>query len=190
MAANIAIIELNGAAPGTGTDKTSGTVRFKNADDATVDLNDPLVVPTSNTEYSFAKVLRLRDNGDLYTQISNVRAYTDGAGFDVGSPSTTVKVWATTDSVYTVPYVPTETNDPPLWSSDGATGSPQTTMVDLFTYTSGSPLDMDAYFAGPFTPGSPSEFIGDFFIAVAEVEVGAVQGLLTAETLTFAWDEI
>ena len=189
MAANIAIIELNGAAPGTGTDKTSGTVRFKNADDATVDLNNPLVVPSSDTEYSYAKILRLQDLGDLYTQISNIRCYTDGAGFQLGSP-TAAKVWATTDSVYTAPYVPTETNDPPLWSSDGAAGSPQVTMVDLFTYTSGSPLDMDAYFAGPFTPGSPAEYIGDFLVMVGEIEVGGTQGLLTAETLTFAWDEI
>lgn len=189
MAANITIMELNGAAPGTPTDKTSGTVRFKNADDATVDLNNPLVVPTSNTEYSFLKVLRLRDNGDLYTQISNIRAYTDGVGFQLGSP-TTAKAWAATDSVYTAPYAPTETNDPPQYSSDGAAGSPQTTMVDLFTYTSGSPLDMDAYFAGPFTPGSPSEFIGDFMYLCCEIEVGATQGLLTAETLTFSWDEI
>ena len=89
MAASISIIELNGAAPGTPTDKTSGTVRFKNADDATVDLNDPLVVPTSNREYSYVKALRLRDNGDAYTQISNIRAYTDGAGFDFGSPTMT-----------------------------------------------------------------------------------------------------
>ena len=186
MAANIAIIELNGATPGTGTDKTSGTVRFKNADDATVDLNNPLVVPTADTEYSFSKILRLRDNGDQYTQISNIRAYTDGAGF------AETKVWAATDSVYPAGgnYVPTQTIDPPHWSSDGAGGSPQTLMVDLFTYTSGAPLDMDAYFAGPFTPGSPSEFIGDFMALVAEVEVGNTQGLITAETLTFAWDEI
>lgn len=184
MAASISVIELNGAAPGTASDKTSGTVRFKKADNATVDLNDPMVVPTSDTEYSYAKILRLRDNGDDYTQISNLRCYTDGGAFSGA------KAWAATDSVYTAPYIPTVTNDPPLWSTDGAAGSPQTTMVDLFSYTSGSPLDMDAFDAGPFTPGSPAEFIGDFLVLVAEVEIGASQGVVTAETLTFAFDEI
>ena len=185
MAADIAIIELNGASA-TPTDKTSGTVRFKKADDATVDLNDPLVVPSSNTEYSYLKVLRLRDNGDAYTQISNIRAYTDGSAvWQAG-----VKAWAATDGVYTQPYIPTVTNDPPQYSSDGAAGSPQTTMVDLFSYTSGAPLDMDAFDAGPFTPGSPAEFIGDFMYMAMEVEIGSTQGLQTAETLTFSWDEI
>lgn len=186
MPASIDIVELNGAAPGTPTSKTSGTVRFKNADDATVDLNDPLVVPTTNTEYSFFKILRLRDNGDNYTQVSNLRAYTDGAkGWQAGA-----KGWATTWMDYVAPYVPDQTIDPPQWSSDGASGSPNTTMVDLFTYTSGAPLDMDGFNAGPFTPGSPLEFIGDFLVLLAEVETGATQGVEPTETLTLAWDEI
>ncbi len=37
MAASVQVRELNGAGE-TGTDKTSGTVRFKKADNATVDL--------------------------------------------------------------------------------------------------------------------------------------------------------
>ena len=186
MAASIDIVELNGAVPGTPTTKTSGTVRFKNADDSTVDLNDPLVVPTTNTEYSFSKMLRLRDNGDSYTQISNLRAYADGAN----SWTAGAKGWATTAPEYSAPYALVETDDPPLWSSDGSAGSPQNTMVDLFSYTSGAPLDMDGFIAGPFTPGSPLEFIGDFMVLACEVEIGTTQGVLATETLTFAWDEI
>ena len=43
---------------------------------------------------------------------------------------------------------------------------------------------------GPFTDGSPSEEIGDFLVLVMEVEPTASNGVLAAETLTFAYDEI
>jgi hypothetical protein len=186
MAASITIIELNGAAPGAPTDKTSGTVRFKNADNATVDLVNPLVVPTANTEYSYQKYLRLRDNGDNYTQITDIRAYSDGTGYEHGSPET-AKLWYATSAGYAAPEVPTETVDPPQYPNSG---SPTAAMENLFDAVSGSPIDLDTHFPGPYTPGSPLEFIGDFLVLVAEIEVGAAQGLLTAETLTWAWDEI
>ncbi len=53
MAATVQIVEKNGAG-GTQTDKTSGNIRFKNADNATVDTSNP-------------------------TEITNVKAYMDGA---------------------------------------------------------------------------------------------------------------
>ena len=78
MAATVQIREKNTAGQ-TATDKTSGTIRFKKADDATVDLNNPLVVPTSLTEYSYQKWLRMYVSGGTYTQISNLRLYSDGS---------------------------------------------------------------------------------------------------------------
>ena len=79
MAATVTILEFHGTtATPTTTNKTSGTVRFKNADNATVDLNNPMVVPTAGTDYSFEKKLRLNAAG-TFTQISNLAAYTDGA---------------------------------------------------------------------------------------------------------------
>jgi hypothetical protein len=184
MAANVIIEEWNGAvASPTKTDKTSGTVRFKNADNATVDLNDPLVVPTSNREYSVEKWLRLAIEGGAFTQVSNLRAYSDGASnFGTG-----VKLWYATAGNYDTPAIPDETRDPPQLPE---AGSPQENMSDFFGATSASPIDLDAVNAGPFTDGSPLEAIGDFLILVMEVETTASQGVLTAETLTFAYDEI
>ncbi len=184
MAATVIIKEYNGAAPGTKTDKTSGTVRFKNADDATVDLSDPLVVPTSGREYAYEKYLRLQitDAGG-FTQIDNLRAYSDGANnFGTG-----VKTWYAVTGSYRPPEIPNEADDPPRST---AAGSPQENMADFFAATSGSPIDLDAINTGPFTDGSPAEEIGDFLVLVLEVETTASQGVLTAETLTFAYDEI
>ncbi len=183
MAATVNIYELNGAAPGVATNKSSGSVRFKNADNASVDLNNPLVVPASLTEYSFQKYLRLRIDGGGFTQLSNLRAYSDGAsGFGTG-----VKVWYWTAGSHAQPEEPPATVDPPHYP---ATGSPQTAGADLFSRTSASPIDLDAINAGPFVNGSPSEWIGDFLVLVMEIETTAVQGVLPSETLTFAYDEI
>ena len=56
MAATMEIHEMSGA--DTGTDKTSGTIRFKDADNATVDTNNPLVVPAADTIYSYTKSIK------------------------------------------------------------------------------------------------------------------------------------
>ena len=177
MAATIQIREKNGAGE-TPTDKTSGTVRFKKADNATVDLVNPLVVPTSLTEYSYEKWLRLHVASGTYTQVSNLRSYTDGSsGYGTG-----IKLWFLPLGAYTTPVIPSTSNDPPQHSA--------TPFVNAFGYTSGAPLDIDAINTGPFDSTGVPKDIGDYVIAVMEVETGASQGVKTAETITFAWDEI
>ncbi len=182
MAATVIINEWTSGA--SQTNKTSGTVRFKNANDATVDLNDPMVVPGAGQDYSFEKWLRLQitDAGG-FTQISNLRAYADGA-INMG---TGVKVWYAITGTFMTPVEPSNAVDPP---QSPAAGSPQEDMADLFALTSGAPGDLDAINTGPFTDGSPAEHIGDFLVLVMEVENTASQGITNSETLTFAFDEI
>lgn len=178
MVATVLIREKNGAGE-TATDKTSGTVRFKNADDANVDLNNPLIKPSSGQEYSFRKALRLHISGGTFSQVSNLRAYSDGAnGLGTGR-----KLWYALTGTYTQPAVPTESNDPPQFP--GATP-----MVDLFTLTSGSPGDMDAINAGPFDSTGLPKDIGDYLNLVYEAETTVASGLGSNETLTLAYDEI
>lgn len=184
MAATVEIHEYNSAS-GTRTDKTSGTVRFKNADDATVDLNNPLVKPTSGQEYSYEKWLRLVAYGQ-YTQITNLQCYTDGSnGLGTG-----VLLWYAITGTYVQPVVPSEAADPP---QSPAAGSPVENMADAFGLTSGSPGDLDGINTGPFTPLSPNadeQPIGDFLVLVMEVNSTASAGTTATETLTFSWDEI
>jgi hypothetical protein len=174
MAATVQVHELNGAGE-TATDKTSGTIRFKMADDSIANLSDPLVVPGAGTAYSYQKFLRFYVSGGTYTQISNLRLYTDGSnGFGTGC-----KLWVKTAAAYATPAIPSTSNDPPQLSG--------VNMVDAFTYTSGSPLDLDALNAGPFTGNG---YKGDYAVLVYEVEPTASQGLKPAETITIAFDEI
>ena len=151
-----------------------GSIRFKMADNATVDLADPIPVPSSGTAYSMQKWLRMNVSG-TYTQISSPRFYTDGGnGFGSGC-----KMWVKTAAAYATPAIPSTSDDPPHLSGVG--------MVDAFSYTSGSPLALDALNAGPFTG---SGYKGDYAVLVYEVEPGTGQGVKTAETITVAWQEI
>ncbi len=177
MVATVVINEKNGGGE-TDTAKDGGTVRFKNADNATVDTSDRLIIPTSGQEYSFRKVLRLEVTVAPDVDIDNVNAYTDGVG-SFGEPAPGVKVWYQMGAAYVIPVVPTESNDPPQFP--GATP-----MLDFFATTSGSPADMDSNSTPPFTTTGD---IADYLNLVMEVEQTAVQGTLAPETLTISFDE-
>lgn len=177
MAATVVIIELNGAAPGTPTTKSGGVTRFKNADDATVDTADPLVIPSSGQEYSFQKWLAFSMVGTRPTDnISNLEVYMDGAnGFGTG-----VLLWLTTSSAYVQPVVPTEANDPPIQSF-----SSTVTMTDAFAFTSGSPRVLNA---GGISV--TATVVGSLAVFVMEINQTASPGLTNSETITFEYDEI
>lgn len=162
MPATMIINEKNGAGE-TATDKTAGTVRFKNADNAAVDLNDPMVIPGAGSDWSFEKWLRLNVSG-TFTQVENLRFYTDGtSGFGTG-----VNAWVKAEAAYATPAA--------LASAAG--------YLDAFSYTSGSPLTLGA---GPFTSVGD---IGSYVVLGLEVQSTAAQGTLTPETISFAFDEI
>lgn len=162
MAATVLIGERNGTAA-TFTDKSSGTVRFKNADNATVDLANPLVKPSSGFDYSFEKYLRLNVSGGTFTQITNANAYTDGtSGMGAG-----VEVFVKTGT-YVAPVEAT-----------GTAG-----FVSAFSYTSGSPLALNV---GTVVGTGQT---GDHIIAFCRIGTGVSGGIVTSETLTVSWDEI
>lgn len=163
MAATVTIVEKTGAG-GTNTDKTSGTVRFKNADNATVDLNNPMVKPGSGSDFSFEKWLRMNVTGGTYSQITNVKLYSDGAnGLGTG-----VLIWAKAVTTFATPAEATAT----------------TGYTNLFSYTSGAALSLGA---GPYTSTGEK---GDHAVLMAEVQSTASGGLTATETITMAWDEI
>ena len=168
MAATIQIHEMSGA--DTGVDKTSGTVRFKLADNSTVDTNDPLQVPGAGTDYSYSKKLRPYMEAPPGTNISNLRWYTDGtSGFGTGIALTAKNIGTTFGANY----------------DTAMTGG-----ADLFSYTSGSPLDGDGTDTGPFVPADDNTYVGDLIELQMSVASTASNGALTPETLTLAYDEI
>lgn len=168
MAATIQIHEMSGA--DAGTDKTSGTVRFKVADNATVDASDPIVIPAADSAYSYTKKLRAYMEAPPNTSISNLRWYTDGSsGFGTGVSVNCKNIGTTFGTQYIT----------------AMTGG-----ADLFGKTSGSPLDGDATDAGPFVPADDNTYIGDIIELQMAVASTATSGTLTAEGLTLAYDEV
>lgn len=168
MAATINIYEMS--ALGVGVNKTSGTVRFKAADNSTVDNNDPLQIPTAGTTYSYTKKLRAYMEAPPSVNVSNLRWYSDGAsGFGSGIGVTAKNLGNT-------------------WGANYNTA--MTSGTNLFSYTTGAPLDGDVTNTGPFLPAADNTFIGDLIELQMNVGTSATNGQLTAETLTLAYDEI
>lgn len=163
MAATVQLIEKNGAG-GTPTDKTSGTIRFKNADNSTVDLSNPMVKPGAGSDFSYEKWLRMNVSGGTYSQITNVKAYSDG-GNGLG---TGVLLWAKAVTAYSTPAEATATAG----------------YTNFFTYTSGSALTLGA---GPYTSTGEK---ADHLVMMCEVASTASGGLTSSEVCTLSWDEI
>lgn len=163
MPATVQIVEKNGAG-GTITDKTSGTIRLKKADNSTVDLLNPLVKPGAGSDWSFEKWTRLNVTGGTYSQMSNLRCYTDGAnGLGTG-----INLWLKAVASYATPVQ----------------GSSSAGYTNAFAFTSGAPLSLGA---GPFT-GTGEK--GDHAVFLGEVTSSAAGGLTPSETITYGWDEI
>ena len=162
MAATVQIHEMTAA--DTGVDKTDGTVRFKSADETTVDTNNRLTVPTSGTNYSYTKQLQTYVSVAPDTDLQDLEAYSDGAnnfGTGIGvqyDVQSTFQTQVNTDIAGT----------------------------DLFTKDSGAPIDMDANNTGPHTG---TGYKGDLLRLQMSVADTASQGTLSAETLTLSYTE-
>jgi len=85
MAATVEIRSFHGATPDSGTNVASGSIRFKAADNDTVDANNVLVIPTSSSIYSYLKQFKWYATSTPSNTINNLRFWTDGAnGFGTG----------------------------------------------------------------------------------------------------------
>ena len=162
MAGVLQIHEMTGAA--AGTDKTSGTVRFKAADNVTVDSANRLQIG-GTTSFSYTKHLKGYVSSAPDTDFSNLEAYTDGGTF--------------ANSV-TCQYVHTQS-----WSANVTTDISGT---DLFTKVTGARIDMNSWDA-TFLAASVTGYWGDVLKLQLAVGADAAPGQLVAETLTFSYDE-
>jgi hypothetical protein len=85
VAATVEIRSFHGATPDAGTNVASGSIRFKAADNDTVDANNPLAIPGAGTIYSYVKQLRFYAATTPSNQINNLKFYTDSSnGFGTG----------------------------------------------------------------------------------------------------------
>ena len=114
-------------------------LRFKTNDNATIDNQDPIPIPTSGNINSYWKQIYLKCTGGTFTQIDNVKFYTDGSGFGTGITTYVGNQDPTKNSGTSSGYE----------VATGTAGSQGDEMVgahadlsaktDAFTFTSGSP---------------------------------------------------
>lgn len=171
--------------PGTSTDTDAlgpPNIRFKQADNPTIDSNDPIPIPSSGTEYSRWKQIYLYCDTAPSTQVDNIKFYTDGSGFGTGI---TVKVGdgtQTKNSGSSAGYDVSDANEVITNHTDVATAT------DVFTYTSGSPRTVSIS-----ESGNVIDAVGettDYLVLSMEVTSSASPGNLSDETFTFQYDEI
>lgn len=155
---------------GQRTNKTGGSIRFKNANNPNVDTDDAMIRQTTGggTDFSFekytqAKITALTTSASTGTVVSGLKFYTDGSeGFGVG-----VAMFTRSASTFATPVAPA--------SATAFTGS--------FTYVSTAALALST------ATFSTTGYFGDFAIHMVRVTTGVVAGLTPSETATYAYDE-
>lgn len=166
MAATVQIISLHGATYlTTESPVQASTTRFKVADNATVDANNPIPIPTGADNYSFIKQLQLKTTVAPSNLVDNVKFYTDATGYGA-TISLMAKTYAT--GSYVNP------------ATQGTTALTATT--DAFTYTAGAPLTV----AG--STATTANF-SDIVALQMGVTNTAAPGTTAGEVLTFSYDE-
>lgn len=157
------------------TIKTSGDLRYKQANNSTVDAVNPLSKPSAGNQRSFEKWCQLRIGATGPTgQITNLQWYTSGTNPYGTGISAFVRTTNVASGSFVTPTTPA--ND--------------TAGTDQFTFSSGATKNADAATAGaPYTAINTD--IGDFLVLwmTLATTVTAPQNPTASATLTHAWDE-
>ena len=163
-------------------------VRFKTADDATVDNSNPIPIPDSGTKKSYWKQIYLKCNTAPDTQVDNVRFYSDGTLFGTGITLKIGDQFPTKNSGSSSGYEAATGTGGDSGDEMAANHAGLTSSSDLATKTSGSPLSVSISEAG-----SKIDAVGEttnYVVLQMEVGSSASSGELDNETLTFKYDEI
>jgi hypothetical protein len=176
---------LDGA-PGTEQDIDAlgpPTLRFKAADDATIDANDKLVIPAAGTIYSYWKQCYLYcDDADSHT-LSNFKLYSDGNnGLGVGVDVYVGLQFPTKTNASNAGYEVADSQTELVAGHGGIT-----TSASVFDYTSGAPLTISCGEAGSVIDDTGETT--KYFVLQMNVASTASAGDTPNETLTLAYDE-
>ena len=197
MVATVSVEELNGGTAGAGVPNVITSGRYCTRDAYAPADNDPCVVPTSGSNYSYWKSHRIAWTG-IGTRISNIRWYTSGNIKTNWSPGT--------GGMLRVGVKYSGDNGCPDGSYAVAVGVSGESGYDLDDaslghtyYKSGSslylaPVDADTYVAGAtltvdttnYTTNTHSKHV----VSQVKLTTSATQGDKSSETLTFRYDEV
>jgi hypothetical protein len=163
-------------------------LKFKTADNATVNNVNPIPKPVVGTNYSFWKQVYLKCSVAPSSQCDNFKWYTDGGGFgeDIALKMGTqhpVKTSISNAGYEVATGTIGESGDEMVAAHAGLTGS-----LDAFGYTSAAPKSVTCG-----EEGGLIDAIGEttnYIVLQAEVGPTASAGTPSNETVTWKWDEI
>src|SRR5690348_4057085 len=78
MPATVHILSYHTATQDAGTAVEGGSMRFKQADNDTVDANNPIPIPGAGSNYSYIKQLQFSAGTTPANQLTNLKVYSDG----------------------------------------------------------------------------------------------------------------
>lgn len=165
MAAVLEIRSLHGGSAGSpngGLTTSSGTIRMKSADNDTADTNNPLVKPSSGTNYSYEKWLQLYATTGPSNVVNNIRFHRAA-----GSPSTGITDYYAERTQAQGYEVPVQTN------RYATTSMP--TSATVLTNNNGDQTGTGHY--------------GPFIVLQWAISTSAVAGTQSALTYRFTYDE-
>jgi hypothetical protein len=188
MAATVYVQFDNGGSDGAPGNNTvveglgAPNIRFKSADNATIDTNDPVVIPASGSTYSYFKQICLFCSGAPSSQIDNVRFYTDGAnGLGTG-----VMLLVGSECIgQTGSYEVCDANTDMVTQHTGIAS-----MDDAFGFTSGGTVKNVSCSGNGDNLIQAVDEKSDYIVLQARVADDASPGATSDETLTFMYDEI
>jgi hypothetical protein len=172
--------------PGASTDISAlgpPMIKYKNADNATIDSNDKPTIPAGATIYSFPKwmFLKCTANADTHT-INNLKLYSDGTN-SLGT-GIDVKVglqFPTKNSGATTGYeVANNANE--MVAETALTSS-----ASIFAYNSGAGLAISISEAGSVI--NAANETSNYFVSQCEYANTASPGATVNETATVSYDE-
>ena len=173
--------------PGASTDIDAlgpPTLKFKNADNPTIDSNDKLTVPAASTIYSRWKSIYLKcdANADAHT-INNVKLYSDGSNsLGTGVDLMVGLQFPTHNSGATTGYEVADNANELVAEHGGIT-----TSASIFDYSSAAGLSVSISEAGNII--NAANETTNYVILQMNVASTANPGVTTTETLTFSFDE-
>jgi len=177
--------------PGTNQDTTSlgpPNIRLKTADDATIDLNNPIPIPSSSVNNSFWKSCYVLCSVAPNTQINNLKVYTAGSDFGTGITTKIGDQFPTKNHSSSSGYK-VATGTVGTSGTDAVTGGYLTSYTNLFSFTSGSPM------TGPSISETGNKIVNvndtsNYFILQTIIGTTASPGVQTSATITVQYDEI
>lgn len=157
-------------------------LRFKQADDPTIDANDPMPIPAAGSEYSRWKQIYLKCSTAPSTKVDNVKFYTDGGGFGTGITVNVGDGAQVHNSGATTGYDVSDANETMTNHTDVAA------VTDAFSFTSGAPRTCTISEAT--SQIDAIDETTDYLVLQMIVDNTASPGDLANETFTWQYDEI